>query len=284
MSLQGASEIVGQSAATGAQQSADEHPNEVRLGATRDGSRYPPRRQPQPRLDYARIEACTIAAYRACAPFPWMEFTGLVREDAYAELRASLPPPELFERSFGLRRWHGQQPHDRYVLEYRRDLPVAPVWHEFVAELCAERYRRHLCALLEVERVTLNFHWHYTPAGCAISPHTDSTRKAGSQIFYFNSNDDWDPAWGGQTLLLEPRKPLRSGTAPTFDGFNRVGAVGPVGNRSLLFSRTDRSWHGMEPLMAPADRLRRVFIVVINHDRAFDRVRRVLSRRRVQVF
>ena len=75
------------------------------------------------------------------------------------------------------------------------------------------RYRRHgrnssmNCAAtatampshdcINARKINFRFHWHYTPNGCSVSPHTDSVREHGSQLFYFNSEDDWDPAWGG---------------------------------------------------------------------------------------
>jgi hypothetical protein len=44
-----------------------------------------------------------------------------------------------------------------------------------------------------------------------------------------------------------------------------VGAeIDPRGNGSLLFQRTDHSWHGVRPLQPPPGSLRKLFIITIN--------------------
>lgn len=235
-------------------------------------------------LDYTRFEQLDPRDYQAQSPFPWANVAGLLTAQAFNALHASLPDFSAFAASFGLRRKHGQQPHDRYTLEYNDNAPVAPVWREFIAELCATRYREHLCALLGVRKVALNFHWHFTLADCMISPHTDSVRKAGSHIFYFNTELDWSPEWGGQTLLLAPREGMPAQSAPSFDNFGDEIASDSIGNHSLLFSRTAHSWHGMRPLRCPKGAYRKVFIVVINHDRPQDRLRRWVSRNQAQLY
>ena len=40
-------------------------------------------------------------------------------------------------------------------------------------------------------------------AGVEVSPHCDSKHKLGSHLFYFNDSSEWDPSWGGETLILE---------------------------------------------------------------------------------
>jgi len=37
-----------------------------------------------------------------------------------------------------------------------------------------------------------------------------------------------------------------------------------LGNRSLLFTTRNDSWHGVKAIQCPEDRMRKVFIVVIN--------------------
>ncbi len=91
------------------------------------------------------------------------------------------------QKRFGVKRAHGQQSHDRYTLEYRKDLPLSPHWKQFLAELQGEPYSNFLKRLFGVKSLELNFHWHYTPNGCSVSPHCDAKHKLGSHIFYFNT-------------------------------------------------------------------------------------------------
>jgi len=82
------------------------------------------------------------------------------------------------------------------------------------------------------DSLSLTLHWHYAPRGCSVSPHCDAVRKLGSHLCYFNTEEDWDPSWGGQTLLLD-------------------------------FMREDSSWHGVRTLQCPEGGYRKVFVVVI---------------------
>ena len=82
-------------------------------------------------------------AFQAQEPYPWANPEGLLTDEGFECLRETLPEPALFEKRFGVQRKHGQHPHDRYALEYREDLGLAPPWRDFVAEVMSERYRRY---------------------------------------------------------------------------------------------------------------------------------------------
>ena len=61
-----------------------------------------------------------------------------------------------------------------------------------------------------------------------------------------------------------------------FDG--EIACAG-IGNYSAIIRRTDHAWHAMRPLSCPEDRLRRVFIVIVNPSNLFWKVRdRVLNK------
>ena len=215
-------------------------------------------------LDLDRLHSSDPASFRNADPFPWVNPAGLLTDDAWARLRAAMPPVELFQPVFGKKRRHGQMSHDRYALEWDDNLPVDPVWHQFVAELRGPDYRRFLERMLGWRHFRLRFHWHYTPRGCSVSPHCDARDKLGSHIFYFSSDDDWDPSWGGETLILDGAGRFPPSSAPDFDAFARAFPADAMGNRSLLFQRTDCSWHGVRQLTSPEGVLRKVFIVVID--------------------
>lgn len=235
-------------------------------------------------IDFDKLEQIDSAAYQAQQPFPWINPPDLLTPDGYARLLQTLPDKSLFDSSFGLTRKNAQQAHDRYVLEYHPDVAVDPAWHACIAEMTSARYKAHLCRLLDERSVVLNFHWHYTPNGCSVSPHADSVRKAGSHIFYFNTLNDWDPNWGGHTVLLDDGGRLDYRSSPRFEDFDNEIAGEAIGNRSLLFTRTDRAWHGVREVTCPADKLRRVFIVVVNKNGLRDKLRRATKRHAVCYF
>jgi len=227
-------------------------------------------------LDPERLARLDDAGFRRRDPYPWVNPEGLLRDTAFRQLLADLPPLEQMQASFGVQRKHGQMSHDRYVLEWEEGLDVAESWKEFVAELQGEEYHAFVRRMLGSNGFELTFHWHYAPRGCSISPHCDALRKLGSHIFYFNP-PDWDPAWGGGTLVLDDHGRLNRRSAPSFDDLDEVECSDPLGNRSLLFVRRHNSWHGMRPLACPEGRLRRVFIVVLNRVTPLDRAKRLVG-------
>lgn len=214
-------------------------------------------------LDPAQLDALDAAYFQNRRPFPWINPQRLLTDEAFATLYETLPDVALFDRYFGVARKHGQQSHDRYALEYRPDLPLDAAWHAFVEELNGPHYTAFLQRMLGVRSVSLSCHWHYTPDGCSVSPHCDARRKLGSHIFYFNTEKDWDPSWGGETLILDAGRPLKPDSAPVLEDFRRVTAGEAIGNRSLLFARTDHSWHAVREIRCPPQALRKVFILVI---------------------
>lgn len=215
-------------------------------------------------LDSDKMAAITPEVFQGAEPYPWVNPADLLRPEAYETLRLTLPEQELFASRFDVRRRHGQQPHDRFTLEYHPGVNVRPEWHAFIEELQAENYRHWIRDLFGVRRFFLTFHWHYTPRGCSVSPHCDAKRKLGSHIFYFNTEEDWDPAWGGETLILDDGGRLDPRSAPGFDAFETAIESQALGNHSLLFGRRGNSWHGVRELTCPPEHLRKVFIVVIN--------------------
>ncbi|MCG8589943.1 MAG: hypothetical protein MJE66_11700 [Proteobacteria bacterium] len=214
-------------------------------------------------FDSGVLDALDAKAFQTADPYPWLNIEAALGDAAYGELRETLPPLELFERRFGESRKFGQQPHDRYALEYHPDLPLEAPWRRFMAELEGPSYRAFLRRMLGTPWFDLAYHWHYTPRGCAVSPHCDAKRKLGSHIFYFNTRDDWDPSWGGDTLVLDDGGRFDRRSSPDFDDFDRVLSSDSLGNRSLLFRRRGNSWHGVREIQCPDDQLRKVFIVVI---------------------
>ncbi|MFN8549852.1 MAG: 2OG-Fe(II) oxygenase [Candidatus Obscuribacterales bacterium] len=200
-------------------------------------------------------------------PFPWTNIQGFLTDRTFEELLETLPPPSMLHSEFGKARGYGQQSHDRLSLQYRPGLNLSPVWQEFIDYLHGSEYEqfiRRMYGLKASERIVLTMHWHYAKAGCSVSPHVDASRKLGSHIFYFHRSDEWDDTWGGQTVVLESDKPVEAHSAPSFDAFNVVAASKIMDNHSFIFHRTENSWHGVRPLTCPPERLRKVFIVVVN--------------------
>ena len=226
-------------------------------------------------LNYERLDAIDDAAFQSQKPFPWINPQGLLTDDGHQRLVDTLPDVAKLAKNFGVKRWYGQQSHDRYAAEYTDDFDAAEPWRDFVAELRDERYRSFVRRVMGIERFDINCHWHYAPNGCSVSPHCDARRKHGSHVFYFSTSEDWDPAWGGQTVVLDDHGQFDHGANPGFEDMECVAESQAVGNYSLLFKRGEHSWHGVREVRCPEDRLRKVFIVVFNRVTPLVRLRRL---------
>jgi len=216
-------------------------------------------------LDHEKLAAIDADAFAATKPYPFINPAGLLTDEGYARLIESQPDVSMLTPSFGRKRSHGQYSHDRYVLEYSPGLEnVPPAWEEFIAELHGPAYSDFIKRLYRCRSFKMNMHWHYAPSGCSVSPHCDAAHKMGSHIFYLNTLDDWQPDWGGATLVLDDHGRFKVDSAPAIEDFDNVIASDCIGNVSTLFERRTRSWHGVGELTCPEGMLRKVFIVVIN--------------------
>lgn len=217
-------------------------------------------------MQYLNIEclaAATKESFWNQPPYPWLKMQNTLMPDGYKCLCENMPDVLLFQRDTGIKCAYGQAPHERYSLHYWSGLKLPAPWMEFLAELQGEPYHSFLHRMLGRRRFLLTFEWHYAWQGCSVSPHCDAARKIATHLFYFNQ-EDWDPAWGGQTLILGTGgRRFRTHSAPAFEELQVVASSEP-GNNSLLFGRTRHSWHGVRPLNCPHETMRRLFKVTVN--------------------
>lgn len=248
---------------------ADKEHGWQKSGPNRNGDReepYPdrPRRDPLQYLNYELLDSCDPQAFQATKPYPYWNPQGVLTAEGFRRLVDTLPTTDVMQPFFNVQRKHGQDPHDRYTLEYDRHSKVSDDWKAFIAELRGPRYGKWLRGMFGRQRLRLNFHWHYAPAGASVSPHCDSPRKLGSHIFYLNEAPDWDPSWGGETVVLDDGGRFSPKSAPKWEDFPPGIAAETLGNRSFLFARCGNSWHGVRAIRCPEGKLRKVFIVVVN--------------------
>jgi len=216
-------------------------------------------------LNRACLENLSAEGFQNRQPYPWVNLENTLTPEGQETLRAALPPVEAgFDRQVGVHRAYGQAPHDRYLLHYRPGLQVAPVWQEFIDELHGPVYQGFLRRVLGNHHFIPTFEWYYAWEGCAVSPHCDAARKLATHIFYFNTDEDWSADWGGQILIMDSERKWKTHSGPAFDQLKVAASLDPRGNGSLLFQRTEHSWHGVRPLQCPVGKLRRLFIVTVN--------------------
>jgi len=220
-----------------------------------------------PYLNYACLEKACPQTFQHQRPYHWVNLEGTLTPEGYARLRETLPDLSLFEKHVARKRAFGQGYQDRYFLHYRPGVPISSTWKEFIEELQDSTYKmwiRRMFGLPTRKTMILTMEWYFAWQGCAVPPHCDARRKLGTHIFYFNTHEDWEDSWGGQILLLDDHGKWPAHSGPGFDDLDVGVCLDPRGNGSLLFMRTEHSWHGVRPLACPPDVLRKLFIVTIN--------------------
>lgn len=216
-------------------------------------------------LSRACLEGLSAEAFRNRQPYPWVNMENPLTAEGLIALRDTLPAvDDRFKKMVGVERAYGQAPHDRYLLHWQPRLEVAGPWQEFLAELNGPLYQGFLRRMLGDHTFIPTFEWYYAWEGCAVSPHCDAARKLATHIFYFNTEEDWSTDWGGQILILDSERKWKAHSGPSFDQLKVAASLDPRGNASLLFQRTEHSWHGVRPLQCPKGKLRRLFIVTVN--------------------
>jgi hypothetical protein len=228
-------------------------------------------------LDVGKLQAIDAGDYRRQRPFPWINPAGLLRDEAHATLIANLPDVSGFKKAFGHQRNYGQASHDRYSLKYRPGLDIPAPWQAFIDELQGTEYRAFLSRMLGQRFLEMDFLWFYTPSGCSISPHCDHKNKLGAHIFYLNTQEDWKAEWGGETLILDCAGRIPRRSAPAFEDFERIIPSDGMNNRSLLFSRSSKSWHGVRTIDCPDGYLRKIFLVAIKRVGTREKLSRYLN-------
>lgn len=215
-------------------------------------------------LDISVLQAIPTGAFKNTKPFPWANPQGVLTESGYLELIRTLPDVSLFEKSIGMERAYGQKPHDRYELKYKDGIILSSAWTQFLLELNSPEYHAEIARLFGTDRFTLRYQWQYSFAGCSVSPHCDSRNKVGTHIFYMNTPENWKDEWGGRTLILDDGGAFPTESAPALSEFKSQTAAEVFGNRSLVFERTDRSWHAVSELISPEGAMRQIFTVVMD--------------------
>jgi SM-20-related protein len=186
-------------------------------------------------------------------PFPWVLAADFLDDRVASRLAESFPRTSF--RFAG-----GGAP--GYRFRYRTlisrsnvvadDLPL--VWCELAEAFTSAEYRRVLGGLVgcATDDLRVDAALCVYERGCWLSPHTDREMRVVTQVVYLNR--EWDSAWGGSLRLLRS------------DRMDDVAAeVVPAFNSSVVFRRTEDSWHAVAPLASGVDQSRRSLLLQLTH-------------------
>jgi hypothetical protein len=183
-------------------------------------------------------------AYGSATPFPHIVIDDFLPRLIYEDLVDEFPGLDDTN-------WHRfVSTPERGKSQIREFLCIPPGIRQFILFCNSAPFLRFLEELSGISRLIPDPYLHggglhQTEPGGRLGVHVDYTnhpewgvhRRLNVILFL---NESWEPAWGGALELWEP------GMASC------VRRVEPVGNRLVVFTTTDSSWHGHpDPLQSP---------------------------------
>ncbi|GAB3970366.1 2OG-Fe(II) oxygenase [Streptomyces sparsus] len=184
-------------------------------------------------------------------PYHWSTVHGLLPAEVRSRLRDTMPPLAEFTRSE--RTAGGDKTYGMYVLPLvHRGEPLPALdkagsdWAEFTTAIQGEDYRAWVREVVgaDVGDASFDVGLFVFRAGDWVSSHTDKSDKSATHVLYLN--EEWGAGDGGEFLVR--------GTAG--DDAPVHAAISPGGGRSVLFARSDNSWHAVAPVAEGAPELR----------------------------
>ncbi len=227
-------------------------------------------------INYDLIQSFDFSAFDSKAPYPWHDFNHFLTPEAFEELHATFPDISIFEKQVGYYRGK-QKPHDRYLLSYEDSVyhqagyqgrgvvhhqQLPKPWRQFIRELESRKYKNFIASVLKTSKFKFRYEWHLGFKGSQISPHVDVHWRIGNHMFYFNTREDWNPKWGGSTLVLGGNRKYSKEKSYDFSDFKSVILVKNEAHHSLLIKNTNRAWHGVKSLRCPDGKYRRMFMII----------------------
>lgn len=190
-------------------------------------------------VDFDTLEdglADKAAAYASALPFPHIVVDGVLTADVFAGAAARFP-------GIDDPTWKGYLHVNETKYSNTKPDTWDPALQDVAAELCGERFVAYLERLTGISGLQADWSMdggglHQTLRGGHLNIHADFTThhvhldwaRRVNVLLYLN--EEWDPAWGGDLELWD-----REMTA-------RHAKVTPAGNRMLVFTTTEDSFHG----------------------------------------
>jgi SM-20-related protein len=173
-------------------------------------------------------------------PFRWMRAAALLDPQLADELAAQDPAVKFKLATYrhGGRFW-------QLSLDSAGATALSAPWNRVTSLLTAPAYTELISELTETDlrACRLQVSACRYEADCWLGPHTDRSHRVVTQLIYLSP--EWRPEWGGCLRILNS------------DNADDVAyRVLPRFNSSVVFLRSDRSWHAVEEVRsAPAERL-----------------------------
>lgn len=235
-------------------------------------------------------------------PYPIGLAKGVFDQATYDSLVASYPSLDLFKYMPHLGKKYSLSELN-HPKAYKKFIHETPIWRELHGWFKSRAFLRCIFKTLEEAGVPLRLHHHGSdsfiqrcrgkiletqsialsgllsylttrfefsamPAdGGMILPHTDAPNKLVTLVLSMNTADEWDAAYGGGTNIVHPKDNAKYyNQFNNYLGFDEVETVSTFDftpNQCLIFVKTFNSWHSVNPMIGPADAIRKTLTVNI---------------------
>ena len=211
----------------------------------------------------ASIERSPVLA----EPFAHCVVDGVFPADFYEELLDRWPGEESWRPIGETGRVKGGQDSQRMIIRLGEDLErldhgLAAFWKALTLWLGSEAFRGAILGKFAnelsqsgfgaelrntaAELLLISDRTHY-----AIGPHTDHPQRVASLLFYLPEDDTFRRFGTSFYAPVDAAFRCRGGPHHAFERFRPAGTVEFVPNRLVMFPKSDRCFHGVEPVDLP---------------------------------
>lgn len=198
-------------------------------------------------------------------PYPHIYVENVFPDDFYREIRNNLLPRETHKTLTSLKRVSDAYPDTRVVLPLTPDevgkleQPYRDFWQKMAlmlldgvfTQLVLQKFAQYLqprfpdpaAVSFRHEALLVQDYTTYS-----LGPHTDSTAKVMSFLFYLPADDSLSHLGTSVYIPKEPGFTCPGGPHYEFEDFHRMITMPYKPNTLFAFLKTDMSFHGVEPI------------------------------------
>ncbi len=217
--------------------------------------------------------------------FRHIEVENLVEKNLFENLREKFPNEEYFSEHNDF-----AKSLDDENEKFQSFLETCEEWKEFINKLNTNQFFKDLKKIFKLKnvyyndsdlkrfipsykKVKLSFCFNISKQGGFSLPHTDSSRKLVSLVYFFVS-DEWNINNGGEVNLYKPIKPEHEENWRNVrihkDNLEKLKTIIPVPNKIYGFKKSKNSYHSVEPVKEIGGLVRKVFMINLIYDKKSD--------------
>jgi hypothetical protein len=201
-------------------------------------------------------------------PFDHFFIENIFPSDLYRQIRTNLPPTELYSPISGTGYVKGGTYQERCVFDFidsnisRLAAPEQDFWLELIRFLIGNEFIQTVLSVFAVvlqERFGASPNIRVVPSAAlirdlthyTIGPHTDHPGRMLSMLFYLPENNSLRDLGTSVYVPKDPQFTCEGGPHHLPERFTRVRTLPFVPNSVLAFPKSNRCFHGVEPISRP---------------------------------